>query len=101
MADIDKKIPKHTDIALSEKTDWENFKRMWNNDNYSGCLEFSDIPDASKLNANALNTIMDSIRELELYIKESAPTFKKDKIEVSSTPPVGLEKNKIYFELLS
>lgn len=98
MADIDKKIPRYTDIALSEKTDWENFKRMWNNNNYSGCLELSGTSDTNRLNANVLNTVIKSMRELELYIKENAPIFKKDKIKVSDSPPESMSSGEIYFK---
>ena len=98
MADIDKKIPRYTDITLSEKTDWENFKRMWNNNNYSGCLELSGTSDTNRLNANVLNTVIKSIQELELYIQTNIPIFKKYRIKISSTPPAELKSGEIYFE---
>lgn len=86
-----------SDIQLTDKELWEQYKTAWDNDNYVNALNILNNTQLVKkeLTANMLNSLTDDIVELE---NTSDPNFKSDKIKVSKTIPSGLTSGQIYFK---
>lgn len=88
---------KFQDIHLEDKELLEDFRSLWAAGNYSAAfavLAQTQLADKQMI-ADTLNYIL---RQTETLEKQSDPTFKQKKIQVSATAPTGLSRGDIWFE---
>lgn len=88
---------KYQDIHLEDKSLLESFRQAWRIGDYSGAfaiLQQTQLTD-KQLIADTLNYIL---RQTEALEKQSDPTFKKDKIQATATPPTGLTNGDVWFK---
>ena len=85
------------EIHLSDKTLRNNFIEYWNNGQYSECISILQNAQLNnkKTIASVFNNITSGIVNLE---NNSDPTFKADKIVVSTIAPTGLSSGSVWFE---
>ena len=89
---------KYQDIQLADVSLWNQIQTTWEQGNYNhvvNLVQNSQLIDKATL-AAVLNALTDSIVDVENL---SDPDFLKHLIQVSATPPVGLEQGQVYFEL--
>lgn len=89
---------KYQDIQLAEVLLWNQIQTAWGQGNYNNVVNLvqnSQLIDKATL-AAVLNALTDSIVDVENL---NDPDFLKYLIQVSTTPPVGLEQGQVYFEL--
>lgn len=89
---------KYQDIQLADVSLWNQIQTAWNQGNYNhvaNLVQNSQLIDKATL-AAVLNALTDSIVDVENL---NDPDFLKYLIQVSTTPPAGLEQGQIYFEL--
>lgn len=89
---------KYQDIQLADVSLWNQIQAAWNQDNYNhvvNLVQNSQLIDKATL-ATVLNALTDSIVDVENL---NDPDFLKHLIQVSTTPPPGLEQGQVYFEL--
>lgn len=88
---------KYQDVHLEDKSLLESFRQAWRIGDYSGAfaiLQQTQLTD-KQLIADTLNYIL---RQTETLEKQSDPTFKKDKIQTTATPPTGLTSGDVWFK---
>ena len=88
---------KYQDIHLEDKSLLESFRQAWGVGDYAGAfaiLQQTQLAD-KQLIADTLNYIL---RQTEALEKQSDPTFKKDKIQATITPPTGLTSGDLWFK---
>ena len=89
---------KYQDIQLADVSLWNQIQAAWSQGNYNhvvNLVQNSQLIDKATL-AAVLNALTDSIVDVENL---NDPDFLKYLIQVSATPPVGLEQGQVYFEL--
>ena len=89
---------KYQDIQLADVSLWNQIQAAWSQGNYNhvvNLVQNSQLIDKATL-AAVLNGLTDSIVDVENL---NDPDFLKNLIQVSATPPVGLEQGQVYFEL--
>lgn len=89
---------KYQDIQLADVSLWNQIQAAWNQGNYNhvaNLVQNSQLIDKATL-AAVLNALTDSIVDVENL---NDPDFLKYLIQVSTTPPEGLEQGQVYFEL--
>lgn len=89
---------KYQDIQLVDVSLWNQIQAAWDQGNYNhvvNLVQNSQLIDKATL-ATVLNTLTDSIVDVENL---NDPDFLKHLIQVSATPPAGLEQGQVYFEL--
>ena len=89
---------KYQDIQLADVSLWNQIQTAWNQGNYNHVVNLaqnSQLIDKATL-AAVLNALTNSIVDVENL---NDPGFLKYLIQVSTTPPAGLEQGQIYFEL--
>lgn len=88
---------KYQDIHLEDKELLDNFRNLWNGEDYNGAfavLKQAQLVD-KQLVGDTLNYIL---RQTEALEKQSDPTFKQKKIKVATAAPTGLSKGDIWFK---
>lgn len=85
------------ELHLSDKTLRNNYIQNWESGDYSSCISILQNEQLTnkKLIAEVLNNITSDIVDLE---NNSDPSFKADKIIVSSAIPTGLSSGEVWFE---
>ena len=89
---------KYQDIQLADVSLWNQIQTAWNQGNYNhvvNLVQNSQLIDKAIL-AAVLNTLTGRIVDVENL---NDPDFLKNLIQVSTTPPAGLEQGQVYFEL--
>lgn len=89
---------KYQDIQLVDVSLWNQIQAAWDQGNYNhvvNLVQNSQLIDKTTL-AAVLNALTDSIVNVENL---NDPDFLKHLIQVSATPPAGLEQGQVYFEL--
>ena len=89
----------YQDIHLEDKSLWNQLQTAWEQGNYTAA--FNVLKNASlsdkQLNAEAINALTSALLALQ---SQNDPTFKADKIVVSTEPPANLAEGKVYFKML-
>lgn len=85
------------ELHLSDMNLRNSYIQNWNSGNYNDCISILQNGQLNnkKLMAEIFNNITSAILDLE---NNSDPTFKSNKIIVSSTPPTGLSSGELWFE---
>lgn len=85
------------ELHLSDETLRNNYMQNWESGNYSTCISILQNEQLTnkKMIAAIFNNITSGIVDLE---NNSDPTFKTDKIIVSSVAPSGLSSGSLWFE---
>ena len=89
---------KYQDIQLTDVSLWNQIQTAWSQGNYNNVVDLvqnSQLTDKVIL-AVVLNALTGSIVDVENL---NDPDFLKYLIQVSTTPPEGLEQGQVYFEL--
>lgn len=84
---------KYSDIQLSDKAKWREYKQAWGNGDYATALA-TELAK-KKLTAETLNDLTDYIVAVE---KLDDPDYDVDKIKVETQVPDDLPTGKVYFE---
>lgn len=84
---------KFSDIQLTDKTTWENYKTAWGNGDFTTALA-TNLPK-KKLTAELLNELTDKIVEVENL---NDPDYTNDRIRVSPQVLKDLYTGEVYFE---
>ena len=89
----------YQDIHLEDKALWNQLQTAWEQGNYTAALNALKNTSLSdkQLNAEAINALTSALLALQ---SQSDPTFKVDKIVVSTEPPTDLADGKVYFKML-
>lgn len=88
---------KYQDIHLEDKSLLESFRQAWGAGDYAGAfaiLQQTQLTD-KQLISETLNYIL---RQTEALEKQSDPTFKQNKIQVTSASPTGLSAGEVWFK---
>ena len=89
----------YQDIHLEDKVLWNQLQTAWEQGNYTAA--FNVLKNASlsdkQLNAKAINALISALLSLQ---SQNDPTFKAEKIVVSTEPPTDLAEGKVYFKIL-
>ena len=85
------------ELHLSDETLRNSYIQNWKNGDYSACISILQNEQLSnkKMVASIFNNITSDIVDLE---NNSDPTFKADRIIVSSVAPTGLSSGSVWFE---
>ena len=89
---------KYQDIQLAAVSLWNQIQAAWSQGNYNhvvNLVQNSQLIDKATL-AAVLNALAGKIVDVENL---NDPDFLKHLIQVSTTPPAGLEQGQVYFEL--
>lgn len=89
----------YQDIHLEDKSLWNQLQTAWEQSDYTtafNVLKNINVLD-KQLNAEAINAMTSALSVLQ---SQNDPTFKVDKIVVSTEPPADLADGKIYFHLI-
>lgn len=84
---------KFSDIQLTDKTTWENYKTAWGDSDFATALA-TNLPK-KKLTAELLNDLTDKIVEVENL---NDPDYANDRIRVSPQVLKDLATGEVYFE---
>ena len=85
------------ELHLSDETLRNSYIQNWNSGNYSTCISILQNEQLTnkKMVASMFNNITSNVVSLE---NNSDPTFKADRIIVSSVAPTGLSSGSVWFE---
>lgn len=85
------------ELHLSDKSLRNSYIQNWRNGDYSACISIlqNEQLNNKKTIAEIFNNITSEILDLE---NNSDPSFKADKIVVSSAIPAGLSSGEVWFE---
>ena len=89
----------YQDIHLEDKVLWNQLQTAWEQGDYTAALNVlknANLTD-KQLNAKAINALTSALLSLQ---SQNDPTFKSDKIVVSTEPPTDLAEGKVYFKML-
>lgn len=89
---------KYQDIQLANVSLWKQIQAAWGQGNYNNVVvlvQNSRLIDKAIL-AAVLNALTNKLVDVENL---NDPDFLKNLIQVSTTPPAGLEQGQVYFEL--
>ena len=91
---------KYTDIQLTDKELWAQFKRLYETGDYDAASGLLDVGQLAKksLTADALNELTSYLVQVE---ELNDPNFKADKIQLSRRPPAGMPSGQVYFRWLA
>ena len=89
----------YQDIHLEDKALWNQLQTAWEQGNYTAAFNVLKNTSLSnkQLNAEAINALTSTLLTLQ---SQNDPTFKADKIVVSTEPPANLADGKVYFKML-
>lgn len=89
------RLMNYQDIRSSNIDTWQSFRQKYQSGDFAGAQTVAQTLTNTQLNAQALNDLFNFIVETEQL---SAPTFKSDAIQVSTTAPAGLQVGQMYFK---
>lgn len=89
------RLMNYQDIHSSNIDTWKSFRQKYQSGDFAGAQTVAQTLTDTQLNAQALNDLFNFIVETEQL---SAPTFKNDAIQVSTTAPAGLQVGQMYFK---
>ena len=91
---------KFSDVQLSDKALWAQFKHLYETSDYDAASGFLDAGQLAKksLTADALNELTSYLVQVE---ELNDPNFKADKIQLSKKPPAGMTNGQVYFRWLA
>lgn len=91
---------KYQDIQIADSILLTQFQQAWSNGDYTTAFNIIDNNpqlDTKSFVADVINTLTASLTYLQNL---NDPTFKADRIQTSSTPPVDLQVGQVYFKTL-
>lgn len=89
------RIMNYQDIHASDIDSWKSFREKYQSGDFAGAQTIAQTLTNAQMNAQALNDLFNFIVETEQL---SDPTFKQDKIQVSTTAPSNLQVGQMYFK---
>lgn len=90
-----KRLMNYQDIHASDIDSWQSFRQKYQSGDFAGAQVIAQTLTNTQMNAQALNDLFNFIVETEQL---SDPTFKQDKIQVSTTAPSNLQVGQMYFK---
>ena len=94
-APSNKRLMHYQDIHASDIDSWKSFRQKYQSGDFAGAQAIAQTLTNAQMNAQALNDLFNFIVETEQL---SDPTFKQDKIQVSTTAPSNLQVGQMYFK---
>lgn len=91
---------KYQDIQITDNTLLTQFQQAWSNGDYATAFNIIDNNpqlDTKSFVADVINTLNANLTYLQNL---NDPTFKADRIQTSSTPPIDLQVGQVYFKTL-
>ncbi len=94
-APSNKRLMHYQDIHASDIDSWKSFRQKYQSGDFAGAQAIAQTLTNTQINAQALNDLFNFIVETEQL---SDPTFKQNKIQVSTTAPSNLQVGQMYFK---